>query len=86
MVPLRSKADCPANLQLCDKAITAAQDLVFEQGKQLVNYQNKSALQDQIIQDQQKRLDSPLNNKVYVIGGTVVIVLVAEILLGTFRK
>ncbi len=79
-------ADCSTTMRLCDKALEDAQNLVFEQGKQIANYQDKSNLQNKIIEDQKSQLDSPLRNPYYIAGGTVITVLALELLLGGFRK
>lgn len=66
-------AACVSRVFACDKALEDSRNLVFEQGKLIVNLKDQSALQQRIIDDQNKRDDSPLRNPLTIgIGASLV--------------
>lgn len=79
-------ADCTTSLKLCDLTVNIQKTLIDEQTAQIQNYQDKSALQESLINDQQAKLNSPLHNTLDVALTTTVIVLLLEITLGAFKK
>jgi len=79
-------ADCNSVWKLCDKDLEKTKNLVFEQGKQIINYENQTALQQRIIEDQSKKLDSVLHDPIKVATITALCVVVLEISLGVFHK
>lgn len=66
-------------LKACDNALQLAQKLITDQQVQLNNYGQQSALQNQIIADQKKELDSPLHDPVKVAAATTVLIIVLEL-------
>lgn len=79
-------ADCVHNLDLCDAAVNKQQVVITEQSKQITNYEQMSSLDRAIIQHQQEQLDSPFRDPVKVAAGTVVVIIVLEIVFGAFKK
>lgn len=77
---------CQEVLNNCDTAYSAQKILIKDQDDQLKNYFSKDQLQHQIIDDQQKKLDSPFRDpvKMIVIGAVGVVVL--EVTLRVFKK
>lgn len=85
MIPAITLADCKKTPELCDKIVSESRQIIKEQQDQIKDYSNQSNLQRQIIADKDSQLASPLRDPVKVAAGTVIVVLVVEILTGVFR-
>jgi hypothetical protein len=65
----------------CDTALETSRNLVFEQGKMIVNLKDQNVLQQRIIEDQNKRDDSFLRDPVKV-GVSSALLTITLLLLG----
>lgn len=81
-----SAQTCQDALNNCDKAYQAQKALINDQDDQLRNYLQKDQLQNKIIEDQKRQMDSPFKDPVKMIGLGIVGTLVIEIAIGVFRK
>lgn len=70
-----SFADCPSQLSKCDVALKAALQLDNDYKTQVLNYVRQSALQQQIIEDQNAKLGSPFRDPTVVVPTVVAVVL-----------
>jgi hypothetical protein len=80
-----SLADCQATLAACDAVVEAGKVEIKDLTTQVMNYEQKSALDEQIKSDQQAKLDSPLRDPIKVAAGTAVLVIVLEVLTGHLK-
>lgn len=76
------KADCTSITKTCDKALADQQTLVKKMDVQISNLSQKSALDDKIISDQNKELNSPLHDPVKVGLAVVVLTIAVGVLTG----
>lgn len=77
---------CQDTLNSCDTAYRTQKILIDDQKQQINNYFKKDGLQHQVIDDQQKKLDSPFRDPIKMIGLGIIGTVVVEVLLGVFKK
>lgn len=77
---------CQEVLNNCDTAYNDQKILIKDQNEQIQNYFKKDQLSHQIMDDQQKRLDSPFRSAPTMIAVGAVGVVILEVLTGVFKK
>ena len=78
-------ADCEATLKACDAVVEAGKVEIATLTTQVMNYEHKSAFDEQIKADQQAMLNSPLRDPVKVGLGAVILTGIALGLTGHLK-
>lgn len=82
LIVLTNTAKADTIEQACEKLVQDQQKLIKATKLQISQLKEKSALQDQIISDQQKKLESPLKDPLIVGLGAIVLVEIIRIAVG----
>jgi len=78
-------SDWSDEAKACEKALADAQNVVYEQGKEIWEYTDQTDLQKSIIAAKDQQLASPLRDPIKVAGATAVILTVLIVVTGHLK-